>query len=414
MIYELQLGLRYIRGGRGRGFVNFISAMATMGIALGVAALIMVLSVMNGFQTEVRDRMLGVLSHVEVRTPGYSQQDWLAVQSALRHTQPGLQSGQSPFVSGQAMLTRGDQMRGVMLRGIEPSTETGVTQALSQLQAGRLDSLKPGEFQAVIGRELAIAMGLGLGETFQLVVADLSGGPAGLAPKTKAFKVAGIFASGHYEYDSSLIFVHRRDAGVFLRDQATEGLRIALKDMQAARGFAAELSTRLDRSFVVRDWTQENRNWFAAVELEKRMMFIILMLIIAVAAFNLVSMLVMTVMDKRGDIAILRTMGAQPRSILLIFMTQGLCLGVVGVAVGTLLGVLGAWQIDAVVGFFEGLFGFQVLPKGIYLIDRLPSDLRWSDVGQISVTALLLSFVSTLYPSYRAAATQPAQALRYE
>jgi lipoprotein-releasing system permease protein len=226
--------------------------------------------------------------------------------------------------------------------------------------------------------------------------------------------VVGIFASGHYEYDSGLVFVHRRDAGVFLRDQATEGLRIALKDMQAARGFAAELSTRLDRGFLVRDWTQENRNWFAAVELEKRMMFIILMLIIAVAAFNLVSMLVMTVMDKRGDIAILRTMGAQPKGILLIFMTQGLCLGLVGVAAGTALGVLGAWQIDAVVGFFEGLFGFQVLPKGIYLIDRLPSDLRWSDVGQISVTAVLLSFLSTLYPSYRAAATQPAQALRYE
>jgi lipoprotein-releasing system permease protein len=376
--------------------------------------LIMVLSVMNGFQTEVRDRMLGVLSHVEVRSPGYSQQDWLAVQSALRQTQPRLQAGQSPFVSGQAMLTRGDQMRGVMLRGVEPSTEPSVTHALVKLQAGRLDGLKPGEFQAVIGRELAIAMGLGLGETFQLVVADLSVGPAGLAPKTKSFRVTGIFASGHYEYDSNLVFVHRRDAGVFLRDQATEGLRISLKDMQAARGFAAELSTRLDRSFVVRDWTQENRNWFAAVELEKRMMFIILMLIIAVAAFNLVSMLVMTVMDKRGDIAILRTMGAQPRSILMIFMTQGLCLGLLGVVAGASLGVLSAWQIDAVVGFFEGLFGFQVLPKGIYLIDRLPSDLRWADVVQISATALLLSFVSTLYPSYRAAATQPAQALRYE
>ncbi|MEY4083655.1 MAG: hypothetical protein RL483_1024, partial [Pseudomonadota bacterium] len=337
MIFEIQVGLRYIRAGRGRGFVNFISALATLGIALGVAALIMVLSVMNGFQTEVRDRMLGVLPHVEVRSPGYANRDWQSVRQALAQTQPSLQSAVSPFVSGQAMLTVGDQMRGVLLRGIEPASEPAVTATLANLQAGQIGRLQPGAFQAVIGREMAIATGLGLGDSFQLVVADLSGGPAGLTPKTKSFQVAGLFASGHYEYDSSLVFVNRRDAGVFLRDQATEGLRIGLKDMQAARGFAAELSSRLENGLLVRDWTQENRNWFAAVELEKRMMFIILMLIIAVAAFNLVSMLVMTVMDKRGDIAILRTMGAQPRSILLIFMTQGLCLGLLGVAVGTLL-----------------------------------------------------------------------------
>jgi lipoprotein-releasing system permease protein len=412
MFYELQLGLRYTRSGRSTKFISFISAMATAGIALGVAALIIVLSVMNGFQKEVRDRMLGVLSHLEVVAPAYEAVDWTAAEAAVQSS-PHVRAT-APFVVGQAMASRGDQLKGVLVRGVDPRREPAVSPALAALQAGLLTDLQPGEFGMVVGRELASSLGLRIGDSVTLTTADPGAGPMGVLPRMKSFRLVGVFASGHYDYDASLVFVAMDDALRFFRSQASQGIRARLDDMQQAPLASLQIQPSLAAGLVVRDWTFENRNWFAAVQLEKRMMFVILMLIIAVAAFNLVSMLVMTVMDKRADIAILRTLGAQSRSIMAIFVVQGASLGFLGVGLGVVLGVLGAWNIDSIVAVVEQAFGFQVLPKGVYLIDRLPSDLRAEDLWAIVPSAFALSLLATLYPSWRASRLDPAEALRYD
>jgi len=412
MFYELQLGLRYTRSGRSTKFISFISAMATAGIALGVAALIIVLSVMNGFQKEVRDRMLGVLSHLEVVAPAYEAVDWAAAEAAVQSS-PHVRAT-APFVVGQAMASRGDQLKGVLVRGVDPRREPAVSPALAALQAGLLTDLQPGEFGMVVGRELASSLGLRIGDSVMLTTADPGAGPMGVLPRMKSFRLVGVFASGHYDYDASLVFVALDDALRFFRSQASQGIRARLDDMQQAPLASLQIQPSLAAGLIVRDWTFENRNWFAAVQLEKRMMFVILMLIIAVAAFNLVSMLVMTVMDKRADIAILRTLGAQSRSIMAIFVVQGASLGFLGVGLGVVLGVLGAWNIDSIVAFVEQAFGFQVLPKGVYLIDRLPSDLRAEDLWAIVPSAFALSLLATLYPSWRASRLDPAEALRYD
>ncbi|MEY3982334.1 MAG: hypothetical protein RLZZ281_1203 [Pseudomonadota bacterium] len=416
--YELLIGLRYTRAGRyvkgaGRNrFISFISGLATAGIALGVAALIVVLSVMNGFQKEVRDRMLGVLAHVEVMTPGAPIAD-LAPLDPIAQQHPRVVAT-APFVMAQAMLARDGQMKGILVRGVDPAREPGVSGGLARLMSGRLESLQARQFHIVLGRDLAASIGASLGDTVALVAADGVVTPTGVTPRLRQFTVSGIFSSGHFEYDSTLALIHITDAELFFRDQATTGLRLKLDDMQRAPDVARELGPQMPRSTVVRDWSYENRNWFAAVQVEKRMMFIILMLIIAVAAFNLVSMLVMTVTDKRSDIAILRTLGAKRGSILSIFIVQGAWLGCLGVGLGVLLGVLIASNIDVVMSAIEAIFGFQVLPKGIYFIDRLPSDLRMPDVVQIGVWALVLSLLATVYPSWKASRLEPAEALRYE
>jgi lipoprotein-releasing system permease protein len=429
--YEILIGLRYTRAGRyakpSRGgaagakpstsgrrnrFISFISGLATAGIALGVAALIVVLSVMNGFQKEVRDRMLGVLSHVEVLLPGRPVGDAQALQPQIEKQSRVVAS--APFAMSQAMVSRDGQMRGIMVRGIDPAQEPKVSGALSRLMSGSLQSLEPRQFRIVLGRELANTLRASVGDQVVVIAADGVVGPAGVTPRLRQFTVAGVFASGHFEYDSNLALVHAQDAELFFRDQAIIGVRVMLDDMQRAPDVAQELSAQLPRGLIVRDWSYENRNWFAAVQVEKRMMFIILMLIIAVAAFNLVSMLVMTVTDKRSDIAILRTLGAHRKSIMAIFVVQGAWLGFLGVVIGVTLGALIAANIDAVMAAIETVFGFQVLPKGIYFIDRLPSDLRWPDVAQIGVIAFFLSLLATIYPSWRASRLEPAEALRYE
>ena len=290
---------------------------------------------------------------------------------------------------------------------------------LSRLVSGRLDALTPRSFHIVLGRDLASQLGASVGDVVVLISAEGAITPAGVTPRLRQFTVSGVFSAGHHEYDSNLALIHAADAELFFRDQAVVGLRLKLDDMQRAPAVAREISGRLGalpqwRQAVVRDWSYENRNWFAAVQVEKRMMFIILTLIIAVAAFNLVSMLVMTVTDKRGDIAILRTLGAQRASIMAIFMVQGAWLGILGVGLGVVGGVLIAANIDMVMAWIEAVFGFQVLPKGIYFIDRLPSDLRAADVSQIGLMALVLSLLATLYPSWRASRLEPAEALRYE
>ena len=413
--FEWTIGLRYTRASRRsarNSFISFISLISMAGIALGVAALIVVLSVMNGFQKEVRDRMLSVLSHVEIFDGAGSLPDWPALVSEVsKHPEV---RGAAPFVDGQAMVTRNDAVRGVMVRGILPSEEPKVSAVASQVVRGSLSALKPGEFNIVIGSEMARGFGLRVGDKLTLIAPQGQVTPAGVLPRLKQFNVVGVFEAGHYEFDSSLVFIHMDDAERLFRLTGPSGLRLRVSDMQLAPEVAAELGTTLKGDLYLRDWSQQNRNWFAAVQTEKRMMFIILTLIIAVAAFNLVSTLVMTVTDKQADIAILRTLGASPGSIMKIFIIQGALVGLIGTAIGVSLGVLVALNIDVIVPFIEHLFGIQFLPRDIYLISALPSDLRWSDVSRISGIAVLLAFLATLYPSWRAARIRPAEALRYE
>jgi len=414
--FELFVGLRYTRSGRraGRrnGFISFISALSVAGIGLGVAALIVVLSVMNGFQKEVRDRMLSVLSHIEVIATDRPMTDWAAVVAQARKD-PKILAG-APYVSGQAMLTRNDSVRGVLVRGIDPALEPAVADLGPQLAAGRLDALVPGEFGIAIGRVLSRQLGIERGDRVALIAPQGTVTPAGVVPRVRQFTVVAIFESGHYEYDSTLVLTALEDAARLFRVEGVSGVRLRTSDMQQAPQIAADLMRRLDPSLYARDWSRENRNWFAAVQIEKRMMFIILTLIIAVAAFNLVSMLVMTVTDKQSDIAILRTLGAAPRSIMAIFVVQGAMVGLLGTLLGVTLGVALALNVGPVMAAIERAFGFQVLPQGVYFINYLPSDLHWADVLVIGLTSCVLALAATIYPSLRAAGVKPAEALRYE
>ncbi|MEJ7929243.1 lipoprotein-releasing ABC transporter permease subunit [Ramlibacter sp. AN1015] len=414
--YELLLGWRYTRAGRAtrrNGFISFISGVSMLGIALGVAALIIVLSVMNGFQKEVRDRMLGVVSHIEVYGPGGGvlADPQRTLQEATRHPQV---VGAAPFVAAQALIARGEDMRGTLVRGIDPALEPQITELAAQLRDTALARLVPGEFGVVLGAELARAMGVREGDPVTLVAPSGQVTPAGIVPRLKQMTVVGTFDSGHFEYDSGLVMMHIEDAQRLFRLEGPTGLRLRLADLHQAREVAAELSSSMSGAVLLRDWTRQNRTWFAAVQLEKRMMFIILTLIVAVAAFNLVSTLVMTVTDKRADIAILRTLGASPGSIMGIFVVQGATVGVVGTLAGLLLGLGVALNIDVIVPALENALGATFLPKDIYLINRMPSEPLAADIVPIAVISLVLAFVATLYPSWRASRVNPAEALRYE
>lgn len=415
--YELVLGWRYTRAGRAtrrNGFISFISGVSMLGIALGVAALIIVLSVMNGFQKEVRDRMLGVVSHIEVYGPGGGVLPDLerTLREAGSHPQV---RGAAPFVAAQALIARGEDMRGALVRGIEPAREPQVTDLARTMKAGVLQRLVPGEFGVVLGAELARSLGVQDGDPVTMIAPGGQVTPAGIVPRLKQMTVVGTFDSGHYEYDSGLVLMHIEDAARLFRLEGPTGLRLKLEDLHQAREVAAQLASGiLTGPVVVRDWTRQNRTWFAAVQLEKRMMFIILTLIVAVAAFNLVSTLVMTVTDKRADIAILRTLGASPRSIMGIFVVQGATVGVIGTLAGLLLGLAIAFNIDVIVPALETALGASFLPRDIYLISRMPSDPQSGDIMPIAVISLVLAFVATLYPSWRASRVNPAEALRYE
>lgn len=413
--FEWLVGLRYTRAGRRSGrnsFISFISLISMAGIGLGVAALIVVLSVMNGFQKDVRDRMLSVLSHIEVFDATGAMPDWQATSRQAFTNKEVI--GAAPYVEAQAMMTRDDTVRGVMVRGVLPQEEPKVSDVAAQVKEGRFDDLKAGEFNIVLGRELARAMHVIVGDKVTMIAPQGQVTPAGVLPRLKQFNVVGIFEAGHFEYDSALAFIHLEDAQKMFRLQAPSGLRLKIDDMQRAPQVAAELTRVISGDVFIRDWSKQNRNWFAAVQTEKRMMFIILTLIIAVAAFNLVSTLVMTVTDKQADIAILRTLGASPASIMKIFMIQGALVGLVGTAFGVGFGVLVALNVDVIVPFIERLLGMQFLPKDIYLISALPSDLRWPDVWMIGGVAVVLAFLATIYPSWWAARVKPAEALRYE
>ena len=413
--YEWQIGWRYTRAGKrssGNGFISFISMISMSGIALGVAALIVVLSVMNGFQRDVRDRMLSVLAHVEIFSPQGALPNWQQTSSEALHNPEVLAA--APYVEAQALLTRNDAVSGVLLRGVEPALEAHVSDIASDMKSGQLADLKPGEFGIVLGGDLAANLGVTTGDKITLVAPQGTITPAGMLPRLKQFTVTGVFESGHYEYDSSLALIDMTDAEALFRMSAPTGVRLRLKDMQQAPQVAKQLSHTLSGDLYIRDWTQQNKTWFSAVQIEKRMMFIILALIIAVAAFNLVSSLVMTVTDKQADIAILRTLGAQPGSIMKIFVIQGMTIGLIGTLLGVALGSLIAAEIPVVVPMIEHLFGVQFLPPSVYFINELPSDLEAGDVLRIGLMAFVLSSLATLYPSWRAAKVRPAEALRYE
>jgi lipoprotein-releasing system permease protein len=410
--YELILGWRYTRAGkatRRNGFISFISAVSMLGIALGVAALIIVLSVMNGFQKEVRDRMLGVVSHVEVLAPYGDALTNLAQTLSVVRAHPQV-VGAAPFISAQALVARGEDMKGAVVRGIDPALEPTVT----DLHIAALSQLVPGEFGVVLGSELARSLGVRTGDKVTLVAPSGQVTPAGVVPRLKQMTVVGTFDSGHFEFDASLVLVHVDDAARIFKLEGPTGFRLKLRDLHQAPRVAEQLSLALENRFYVRDWTRQNRNWFAAVQLEKRMMFIILTLIVAVAAFNLVSTLVMSVTDKRADIAILRTLGATPRSILIIFVVQGAAVGVMGTLAGLGLGLAVALNIDVLVPALEHLLGASFLPQDIYLISRMPSDPQSADIVPIALISLALSWVATLYPSWQASRVNPAEALRYE
>jgi lipoprotein-releasing system permease protein len=413
--YEWQIGWRYTRAGKrttGNGFISFIALVSMSGIALGVAALIVVLSVMNGFQRDVRDRMLSVLAHIEIFSPTGSMPDWqLTAKEAKTNTEV---IGAAPYVDAQALLTRGDSVSGVALRGIEPSEEPQVSDIDKEMKAGSLNDLTPGSWNIVLGGDLASSLGVQVGDKITLVAPEGTITPAGMLPRLKQFNVVGVFESGHYEYDSTLALINMHDAEVLYRLTAPTGVRLRLKDMQRAPEVARQLTHTLSGDLYIRDWTQQNKTWFSAVQIEKRMMFIILTLIIAVAAFNLVSSLVMTVTNKQADIAILRTLGAQPGSIMKIFFVQGVTIGFVGTGLGVALGCLIAWSIPWTVPAIEHVLGVQFLPPSVYFISELPSELVASDVIRIGLIAFVLSALATLYPSWRAAKVRPAEALRYE
>jgi len=414
--YELQIGWRYTRAGRaGRrnGFISFISGVSMLGIGLGVAALIIVLSVMNGFQKEVRNRMLSVVSHVEVvDAEGSALADWKATSAAARRNPAVV--GAAPFVVSQALIAHGDDTRGVIVRGIVPDEEAAVTDLAARLKDTTLARLVPGAWGVVLGIELARSLGVREGDKVTIVLPGGQVTPVGVVPRLKSLTVVGTFDAGHYEYDSGLALVHLDDAARLFRTEGPTGVQLRLADLTQAPRVAAELAQSLGPTLEVRDWTRTNRNWFAAVQVEKRLMFIILTLIVAVAAFNLVSTLVMTVTDKRADIAILRTLGATPRSVMSIFMVQGAASGVIGTLGGVLLGLVVAYNIDVIVPAIEKLLHISFLPSSVYLISRMPSDPQQGDIVPIAVFALVMAFLATLYPSWSASRLQPAEALRYE
>ncbi len=414
--FELGIGWRYTRQGRrGRnssGFISFISAISVASIAVGVMALIVVLSVMNGFQKEVRDRMLSVIPHIEVINYGGVLADWESTAELLKKNPHVL--GIAPYASGQGLVSSGSSVRGVVIRGIDPVSEPNVSEIDKQMLIGELTDLKSGEFGIILGRDLASILHLRIGDKVNVIIPQGRTTPAGIVPRMRAFTLVGVFSSGHYEYDSTMALIGLTDAEALFRQNGPSGLQVRVDDMNKAPAISYDLLKLLPRTFAVTDWSKQNRTWFAAVQVEKRMMAIILFLIVLVGAFGLVSSMVMTVTEKQSDIAILRTLGASPASIMAIFMVQGAVVGFIGVTVGVALGLGIACNLDVIVPAIESLFGIQFLPKEVYFISSLPSDPRVGDIVPIALFSFLLSLVATIYPSWRASKTKPAEALRYE
>lgn len=411
--YELFIGLRYTRAKRRNHFISFISLISMLGIALGVAALIVVLSVMNGFQEELRARILGVAAHAQVSGMNNTLADWPRVAQLVAQN-PEVKAS-APYVMGQGMVSYGQAVQGSIIRGILPQEEDKVADIGRHMKAGSLDTLKDGEFGIVLGAELARGLGVGVGDKVVVIAPQGQVTPAGILPRLKQFRVVGLFEVGMFEYDAGLALIHLDDgAKLFNLGDRVSGLRLKLADLYQAPRVSQEIQSILPDDLYITDWTRQHANFFRAVQIEKNVMFIILLLIVAVAAFNIVSTLVMMVTDKQADIAILRTLGASPKSIMKVFIVQGALIGVIGTLIGTGGGVLLALNVETVVPAIEHLFGVQFLAKDVYYISELPSKLMWGDVTVITAVSLVLSLLATLYPSWRASRTNPAEALRYE
>jgi len=412
--YELFVGLRYTRAKRRNHFISFISLISILGIMLGVTALITVTSVMNGFEQEMTQRIVGASSHATITGLDESIEEWRPVAELVR-TNPEV-IGAAPYVEGQVMLVHGGRSTGSLVRGIEPSAEGEVSELGEKLDQGESleATLQPGEYGLLLGADLAAYLGAIPGDKVMVITPEASVTPVGFVPRLKRFTVTGIFRFGMYQYDRNMAVMHAADAAKLLKLGAGySGVRLKLADTGRAPLVASDLRQRLGFNYFVSDWTQQNANYFAAVKMEKTMMFIILSMIVGVAAFNIVSTLVMLVQDKQGDIAILRTQGASPGSILGIFIVQGTLIGVLGTVAGLVGGVLLATNIDVVVPFIERFTG-PVLNPEVYYIDKMPSDLRIPDVIKVGVMSFALSILATLYPAWRASRTDPASALAYE
>ncbi|HQV88702.1 MAG TPA: lipoprotein-releasing ABC transporter permease subunit [Nitrosomonas sp.] len=412
--YELFIGLRYTRAKKRNHFISFISLISLMGITLGMTALITVMSVMNGFQKEVRTRILGVASHVQIGSLHGNLSHWQqTAEEAAKH--PTVEAA-APYVTAQGMLSHNQVVQGVMVRGILPTMEDKVADFAKMMVSGELDNLAPGEFGIVIGMELARTMGTFLGDKIVLISPQGQVTPAGILPRLKQFTVVGIFEVGHFEYDSGLVLIHMFDAQKLYRmeNDDVSGVRLKLKDLFQAPQVVTELPAMLSIDSYISDWTKQHANYFRAIQIEKRMLSLILALIIAVAAFNIVSTLVMAVTDKQSDIAILRTLGASPRSIMKIFIVQGTFIGVFGTILGVAGGTLLAYNVGDVVAFIEWLLNVQFLSREVYYISTIPSDPQMADITTVAITSFVLSLLATIYPSYRASKVNPAEALRYE
>ena len=410
---ELFVGLRYTRAKRRNHFISFISLSSMMGIALGVTALITVLSVMNGFEKEVRERILDMVSHLTVTDFDGRLKDWPEVLKTTKTHKNVI--AVAPYIEAQGMLINGSSVNGTLIRGVLPKQEPAVSNVSDKMKYGRFTDLIAGKFGVILGQDLARILGVHVGDKVTMVTPSANVTPAGVAPRLKRFTVVGIFYLGMYEYDSTMAIIHMKDAQRLFRMKGkVTGIRAKLNDLFAAPLTRDELQSKALSEYWVRDWSSYHANWFRAVKIEKRMIFLLLLLIVAVAAFNIVSTLVMVVTDKQSDIAILRTLGASPRSIMAIFMVQGAIIGFIGTVVGTVGGVSLALNLDTVVPFLEGIFGIRILDPAVYYISVLPSDLHWDDVWTICSISLVLGLVATIYPAWRASKTQPAEALRYE
>lgn len=409
----MMIGSRYSRAKRRNGFISFISAISMIGIALGVWVLITVISIMNGFGNELRGRILDVTSHVTITGQGGWLADWEKLTDKLDARNDI--KAYAPYIYSQGLISAGRAVDGALIRGVLPEYESQVSAIANNLSEGNFEALQKGKYNIILGEGLAAKLGTEIGEKVTLISPKGQSSPAGLLPRLRRFTVVGTFAVGMNEYDSALALIHMADASrLYKAKNQVSGVRLKLDDVYQARQVAAELSADLEYEYYVDNWTRQHENFFRALEIERRVMFIILFLIVAVAAFNIVSTLVMVVTDKRADIAILRTLGLSPNNVMGIFFVQGVTSGVFGTIIGAILGVLTALNISTIIPFIEGLVGYQLFPADVYVISDFPAELRWGDVTTIVIASIVLSMLATLYPAWRASKTQPAEALRYE
>ncbi len=411
--FETWIGSRYVRSRSRNSFVSLISAISMLGITIAVLVLIVVMSVVNGFERELKDRLLSMTAHASIEDVDGQLADYEGLRE-LALANPRVRAA-APYINGQALLVAGHELSGAELRGVEPDLEQTVSGVADIMQAGELGALQPGSFGIVLGVELAGALGVDVGDKVTVTLAQGMVTPAGVIPRTKRFTVSGIYRVGMYEFDRRLAFVNLADAQKLFRKRDTvTGLRLAVDEIYAAPEIVREVAREAGALVLVSDWTRVHVNFFRSIQITKSILFVILLMVVAVAAFNIVSTLVMVVKDKQADIAILRTVGANPASILKIFVTQGSIVGVLGTLAGVVLGVLAAVNLESIVGFLEAAFGIKFLAADVYFISDLPSELQWSDVWRIASIALALALISTLYPAWMAARTAPAEALRYD